>query len=79
MICLWGGVIMPKKSSSSSTNGLVGIIKGPIGFVLALFVVLTLAGMTALNAISTELTGAVTTVAAFFAIYMIIWVINYLK
>lgn len=70
---------MPKKGGGNSGGSLVNIIKGPIGFVLALFVVLTLAGMTALNAISTELSGAVTTVAAFFAIYMIIWVINYLK
>ena len=60
-------------------SNLVEVIKGPVGFVLALFVTLTMAGMAALTEISDELQTACTTVAAFFVIYMIIWVLNYLK
>jgi len=66
---------MPKKGGSS----LVEIIKGPIGFVLCLFVTLVMAGMAALSDVSTDLRNAVTTVVAFFTIYMIIWVLNYLR
>lgn len=68
---------MPRKGSAG--GGFVEIIKGPIGFVLVLFVTLIMAGMSALNVISTDLSGAVTTVVAFFSIYLIIWVLNYLK
>lgn len=68
---------MPKKGGSSGS--LIDVIKGPVGFVLALFVTLVMAGMSALTTISAELKTAVNTVAAFFVIYMIIWILNYLK
>ena len=48
---------MPAKSPS-----LVDVIKGPVGFVLALFVTLVMAGMSALSEISDELKTACTTV-----------------
>ena len=49
---------MPKQASPS----LVDVIKGPVGFVLALFVTLVMAGMSALTDISAELQTACTTV-----------------
>jgi uncharacterized membrane protein required for colicin V production len=60
-------------------KGLIDIIKGPVGFVLALFVTLVMAGMSQLTTISAELQTATTTIAGFFVIYMIIWVLNYLR
>jgi len=49
---------LPKGKSPS----LVDTIKGPVGFVLALFVTLTMAGMSALTDISAELRSATLTV-----------------
>lgn len=70
---------MPRGKKKSGAGGLIGVIEGPIGFVLALFVTLVMAGMSALTDISAELKTAVNTVAGFFVIYMIIWVLNYLR
>ena len=58
------------------TGGIVDFIKKPIGVVLMLVVVLILAGITAVSAISGQLTAAVVSAAGLIVLVLILFIIE---
>ncbi len=61
------------------SQSLIEMIKGPLGFVVVLFVMLTMAGIAALSDVSADIKTAATTAAGFLGVYVVIWVVNYLR
>lgn len=63
-------------SKMSATNGIIGIIRTPLGAVLMLVVTLILAGLSIAAAISGELTAAAVSAAGLVVIVLLLTMIN---
>ena len=53
-------------------------IMGPLGFIIALFALLTLASLTVFTDISDDIKAGVDIAIGFIGVYMILWVVNLL-